>query len=63
LTPANMNLQTKIDSSVLSQNNTGIKFHLDPGMLDQLQNASGFTPVIINIQPLNNIRQFLGLKE
>jgi hypothetical protein len=52
LTPANMNLQTK--------NNGGeITFHLDPAMLQQLQNAPGFVPVIINIQPLNDLRQFL----
>jgi len=54
LTAANMNLQT--------QSNGGeIKFHLDPAMLQQLQNAPGFVPVIINIQPMTSLRQFLGL--
>ena len=54
LTPANMNLQT--------QNAGGeIKFYLDPAMLTQLQNAPGFVPVIINIQPMTDLRQFLGL--
>ena len=54
LTPANMNLQT--------QNPSGeIKFHLDPAMLAQLQNAPGFVPVIINVQPMNNLREFLGI--
>jgi hypothetical protein len=54
LTPANMDLQT--------QNNGGeIKFHLNPAQLAQLQNAPGFVPVIINIQPINNLRVFLGL--
>ena len=54
LTPANMNLQT--------QNNGGeIKFHLDPAMLEQLHNVPGFVPVIINIRPMNNIREFLGI--
>jgi len=52
LTPANMNLQTN-DSE-------GIKFHIDPAMLKQLQNAPGFVPVIINIQPLTDLRRFLG---
>ncbi|MBF0571813.1 MAG: hypothetical protein HQL12_08045 [Candidatus Omnitrophica bacterium] len=53
LTPANMSLQTK--------NNGGeIKFHLDPAMLQQLQNALGFMPVIINIRPMDNLREFLG---
>jgi len=56
LTPANMNLQTQ---------NAGeeIKFHLDPAMLQQLQNAPGFVPVIISIQPMGNLRAFLGLNE
>jgi len=56
LTPANMNLQT--------QNNGGeIKFHVDPAMLQRLQSASGFVPVNINIQPLTNIKTFLGLND
>ncbi len=56
LTHANMNLQT--------QNNGGeIKFHIDPAMLQQLQNAPGFTPVIINIQPMKDLKVFLGIGE
>jgi hypothetical protein len=55
LTPANMNLQVKNDAS------EGIKFHLDPAMLAQLKNAPGFVPVIINIQPLNDLKSFLGI--
>ncbi len=44
------------------QNSGGeIKFHLDPAQLAQLQNAPGFVPVIISIQPLTNIREFLGI--
>lgn len=55
LTPVNMNLQT---------NNTGsgIKFKIDPAMLQQLQNAPGLVPVIINIQPMTNLSEFLGLE-
>ena len=46
------------------QNATGgIKFHMDPAMLQQLQNAPGFVPVIINIQPMKDLRQFLGLAD
>ena len=46
------------------QNNAGeIKFHVDPAMLQQLQNIPGFVPVIINIRPVNNLRMFLGLAE
>jgi hypothetical protein len=38
-----------------------IKFHMDAAMLQQLQTALGFVPVIINIQSLGNLRQFLGI--
>ena len=54
LSPTSINLQTR-------NAGVGIKFKLDPGMLARLQNAPGFTPVIINIQPMTNLRQFLGL--
>ncbi len=48
---------------VLSVQNNGqeIKFHIDPAMLQRLQNAPGFTPVIINIQPMVNVRTWLGI--
>jgi len=66
LTPANMNLQTKMDSRFRGNDNGGfgdnyggIKFHLDPAMLQELQNAPGFVPVIINVQPLGDLRKFL----
>ena len=56
LTHINMNLQTQ-------NSGEGIKFHLDPAQLAQLQNAPGFVPVIINIQPMTNLRTFLGLAD
>ncbi len=56
LTPANMNVQTQNAGE-------GIKFHMDPAILQQLQNAPGFVPVIINIQPMTDLRQFLGIQE
>ena len=37
----------------------GIKFKIDPAMLQQLQNAPGFSPVIINIQPMTNLKSWL----
>jgi len=52
LTPANKVLQTQNAGE-------GIKFHLDPPMLQQLQNAPGFVPVIINIQPMRDLKGFL----
>jgi len=67
LTPANMNLEVKkeIASSLKNapRNDTGIKFHLDPAQLQQLQNSTGFVPVIINVQPLKSLTEFLGLNE
>lgn len=53
LTPAYMNLQT--------QNSSGeIQFQLNPAQLLELQNAPGFTPVIIDIQSLKDLKIFLG---
>jgi len=63
LTPVRMNLQTKIDSSPLAQRGIGIKFHLDPAMLTQLQNTPGFVPVIIDIEPMTDLKRFLGIQE
>ncbi len=52
------------DKALSVQNNgQGIKFHLDPAQLAQLQNAPGFVPVIINIQPMTDIKAFLGLND
>ncbi len=36
-----------------------IKFHIDQGMLTQLQNAPGFEAHIMDIQPMRNLRVFL----
>jgi len=58
--PDKMNLQVKVDSRFRGNDN-GIKFLIDPDMLQQLQDAPGFVPVIINIQPLKNLHQFLGI--
>ena len=55
-----INLETKVDSRVRG-NDKGIQFKIDPAMLQQLQNAPGFVPVIINIQPMNDIKVFLEL--
>ena len=54
----------KVDSAFAVKNSGGeIKFHIDPAMLQQLQNAPGFVPVIINIQPMTDLRLFLGLNQ
>jgi len=57
-------IDLRSDKALFVQNNgRGIKFYIDPAMLAQLQNAPGFTPVIINIQPMTDLRRFLGLPE
>ena len=40
-----------------------IQFKIDPAMLQKPQNAPGFYPVIMNITPINNLQDFLGIKE
>ena len=70
-----MNIETKVDSRVRETaplrgrgNDNSIKFHIDPAMLQELQNAPGFAPVITDIQLLppgnagmKELRLFLGL--
>jgi hypothetical protein len=58
LTPGKMNLQVKKEIDAPA----GIKVHLDPAMLAQLRNAPGFVPVIISIEPLEDLRGFLGVQ-
>ena len=41
----------------------GIQFHIDRAMLQRLKNSPGFKPSIISIQPMTDIKLFLGLKE
>jgi len=63
LTPANMNVQVRTGSptKAFGDDKEGIKFHMDAAMLERLQNAPGFVPVIISIQPMTNLRRFLGM--
>jgi len=56
LTAQNMNLKTLNAGQ-------GIKFYTNPAMLRQLENAPGFTPVVINIHPLDSLPKFLGLSD
>jgi len=51
-----------LDKKLQTQNSNGeIKFYVDPAMLQQLQNAPGFVPIIINIQPMTDLKAFLGV--
>jgi len=61
LTPARMDVQVKTGSSmnVFGDDNGGIKFYLNPAQLAQLQNASGFVPVLVSVRKLTDLRAFL----
>ena len=60
----------KVDSAFAVKRDPGEKLgtrneymspFFDPAMFQQLQNAPGFIPVIINIQPMDDLRLFLGV--
>jgi len=43
----------------IQNSSQGINLHLDSVQLEELKNVSGFVPVIINIQPIVDIKEFL----
>ncbi len=61
ITPGGIDLTASKKSLNIQNDNGEIKFHIDPAMLEELQNAPGFVPVIINIQPLESLSKFLGI--
>ncbi len=58
-------IDLQADKVNLELQNSGqtIQFKTDPAMLKQLQNAPGFVPVIIDVQPMTDLRLFLGLTD
>ena len=57
LTRDRMGLQVQDDGQ-------SVQFKFDPAMIQQLQNSSGLTPVIIDIQPMTTtVPMFLGLSD
>ena len=46
---------------IVHNNGQAIQFHIDPAQLQRLQNAPGFSPTIVSIKPLRNLRRFLGI--
>ncbi len=63
-TPAKGGIDLTSDQALTVQNNgQAIKFHVDPAQLKELQNAPGFVPVIIDFQPMTDIRFWLGLDD
>jgi hypothetical protein len=47
----------------IRSNGEDLKFNMPKDQMEQLRNAAGFLPVIINIQPLENLPMFLGILE
>ncbi|MBF0504481.1 MAG: hypothetical protein HQL14_05185 [Candidatus Omnitrophica bacterium] len=56
LTSAYMKLQTQDFGEKF-------KFRTDSSMLKELQHATGFMPVIVNIQPMTDLHGFLGIQD
>jgi hypothetical protein len=52
-----------VDQNYLQTTGSGadMAFDLDPAELRRFQNAGGFVPVIMNIQPMDDLPAFLGL--
>ena len=54
---------TRMDLNVMN-GGRGIQYNFDPAMIQRLQNSTGFTPVIIDIQPMTtSVPMFLGLRD
>ncbi|MBF0489767.1 MAG: 50S ribosomal protein L11 methyltransferase [Candidatus Omnitrophica bacterium] len=59
--PGGIDLTSDQALQVKNDGNGELEFHLDSAQLAQLQNAPGFVPVIINIEPLIDLEDFLGI--
>ena len=55
LDPAQLDLRTRGDGE-------GVRFTIDPVLLERVKNAPGVTPVIVGIQELDSLQQFLGIQ-
>ena len=56
LTAGRMNIETRGSGK-------NLRFHIDPADLEKIQAVPGFSPEILNIQPLDSLPRFLGVKE
>jgi hypothetical protein len=64
LTPGGIDLNAKKMSLNVRSSGEGVQFNFDPATVKQFQNASGFTPVIISIQPMiMSLPTFLGISD
>ncbi|MBF0485725.1 MAG: hypothetical protein HQL16_04335, partial [Candidatus Omnitrophica bacterium] len=51
----------KIHLETRGENGQEIKFDIDPVLMERLKNAPGLVPVIINLEPANNLPEFFGI--
>ena len=56
LTAGRMNIETK-------GSGPGVQFNISPAQFQQWQDSPGVTPVIINIEPMTDLSQFLGIAQ
>ncbi len=61
MAPGGIDFQPGKMNFELQNSGREIKFKADPALLAEWSNAAGVTPLIINIQPLHDLRGFLGL--
>ncbi len=57
LNPTDKMIKVNGDSSV-----SAMRFNIDSAMLEQYRTSPGFTPVIMNVQPLEDLPGFLGVQ-
>ena len=62
MSPGGIDLDGKRLDIMTKITGTETAFNMDPAMLQRMQNAPGVTPVIMGIQPLDSLSQFLGVK-
>lgn len=61
IVPGGIDLNPALGDLITNSAEGGIRFHFDPAQLQEMQNAVGFVPVIINLESINDLKMFLGL--
>ncbi len=58
--PGGIDLNTNTLDVTIKSPGAEIKYNIDPAMIESLNNVAGLTPVVVLIQPLNSLAQFMG---
>ncbi|MBF0479405.1 MAG: hypothetical protein HQL26_07975 [Candidatus Omnitrophica bacterium] len=59
--PGGIDLNPVDDTLQINSKGEAIKFNIDPALYEQLKAVPGFTPIIINVAPLKDLKVFLGI--